>query len=446
MTGCTDDTAGYQFANDPRPTRQAATPDVVVTQPPPPPAEQAAAPRPFAELVVARGAPDRIYFGAGAELWTVAASGSEPGRVFAPDSGESIVGVSPSPSGDQVAVLVASADGGSSVLVIAPDGALIEVFDRIPPPPAAVVAPAASPAATPVPDATEFAAATPVLAASPVIEPAQPTMSAGATPLAGTSAPRSIDWSPQGDQLLVGFEPGGLVALSLGGAGEVRPVLPVTEARSPWGAAWSPTGEQVAFVADGERGDRQVLYLAGAEPMDGGPRALVAVPSERAIFAFSWLPDGRSLLFTEGDPSPARTTNADLWQIDLDGEGRRLVASAGSAAPVADIDLFAPSPDGRAVAYTVVVPGDLDAAFHSLWVRDLAAGRAYLVQVSPGGDVSDLWWTSAGLVYRTDGDLDQGAPATDSFELYRVGPDGASVPILRATVGAATPAATPVSE
>ncbi|MBA3414172.1 MAG: hypothetical protein H0U10_02980, partial [Chloroflexia bacterium] len=141
MTGCTDDTAGYQFANDPRPTRQAATPDAVVTRPPPPPAEQAAAARPFAELVVARGAPDRIYFDAGAELWTVAASGSEPGRVFAPGSGESIVGVSPSPSGDQVAVLVASADGRSSVLVIAPDGALIEVFDRILPPPAAMVAP-----------------------------------------------------------------------------------------------------------------------------------------------------------------------------------------------------------------------------------------------------------------------------------------------------------------
>lgn len=432
LAGCTDDTAGYQFANSPRPTRQAATPTVVATQPPPPPTAEVPPPRPFADLVVPRGAPDRIYFVAGPELWTVAASGSKPGRVFAPAPGESIVASSPSPSGDRVAVLVAGPDDANSVRVFAPDGEVVEVFEEIPNPLVTAVPPATPAGSSP-------AAATPVAGqdlASPF-----PV----ATPVAGEAAPRSIDWSPQGDQLLLGYEPGGLVALPVDGEGEVRQVLPIVEAPAPEDAALSPTGEQVAFASGGDARGGRGLYLASVEPASDRVRPLVEASPDRAVFEFSWLPDGRSLLFTEGDASAARSTNTDLWRITTDGEGRRLVASAGSAAPVADIDLFSPSPDGRAVAYTVVVPGESGAQFHSLWIRDLAAGQTYPVSVPSGIEVSNLWWTSEGLVFRTTGDGGQGAPAADSFELYRVDEAGEALLILRAMVGAATPAATPAA-
>jgi dipeptidyl aminopeptidase/acylaminoacyl peptidase len=189
--------------------------------------------------------------------------------------------------------------------------------------------------------------------------------------------PVSLDWSPQGDRLLLGYEPGGLVALGLGSEGDgendVLQVLPVT-AVEPATAAWSPTGEEVAFVAADDQGTPGALFLVGVEPAPRSIEPLVDGSPGLAVFGLSWLPDGRSLLFSQGDASIAHATNTDLWRIGLDGEGRRLVASAGSAAPVADIDLFAPSPDGRAVAYTVVVPGDSGPAFHSLWIRDL--GRA----------------------------------------------------------------------
>jgi WD40 repeat protein len=431
LAGCTDDTAGYQFANDPRPTRAAATPAAAATQPAPPPTSPAAALRPFSELIVARGAPERIYFAAGPEVWTVAANGSEPGRVFAPAAGESVLALSSSPTGDRVAVLVEASDGASSVRVFAPDGEVVEEFDEIPKPETMEV-PGASPVASPTAGAT------------PVTDSARVTTNPESMPIPGNPSATSIDWSPQGNQLLLGYEPGGLVALGLGDGGESRRLLPVTAAHAPKGAAWSPTGEQVAYASGREGDRRQALYLFATSASSEPPRPLVDEPTERSILDFAWLPDGRALLFTEGDGSPARSTNTDLWRIDADGEGRRLAASAGSAAPVADIDLFAPSPDGRSVAYTVVVPSDPDDTFHSLWIRDLAAGQAYPIAVPAGANVSDLWWTSAGLVFRTNGEADEGTPPAVSFELYRVGTDGAALPILRATVDRATPEATPL--
>jgi dipeptidyl aminopeptidase/acylaminoacyl peptidase len=224
----------------------------------------------------------------------------------------------------------------------------------------------------------------------------------------------------------------------------VLQVLPVTAAE-PATAAWSPTGEEVAFVAADDQGTPGTLFLVGVEPAPRSIEPLVDGSPGLAVFGLSWLPDGRSLLFSQGDPSTAHATNTDLWRIGLDGEGRRLVASAGSAAPVADIDLFAPSPDGRAVAYTVVVPGDSGTAFHSLWIRDLGSGRSYPIAVPADIDVSELWWTSAGLVFRTLDRESQEALQGGLFEIYRVTEDGEALPIVRAMVGEAT-AATPVSE
>jgi hypothetical protein len=62
-----------------------------------------------------------------------------------------------------------------------------------------------------------------------------------------------------------------------------------------------------------------------------------------------------------------------LWRVEVDGENRQLVASAGTVAPVARVVKAKPSPDGRSVAYAVLVPGPGGAKVDSVWVRDLGS-------------------------------------------------------------------------
>lgn len=441
LVACSDDTGGPQFATDRQPTGLAATPTALAPPPTLPPTVPSAPPRPFAEVVVPRGAPGRIYFRAGPELWTVAADGSKPARVFAPGPGDRLVAASPSPSGDRVAVLVADGSGVGTVLVLDPAGQRLRQYRGLVPPAVSAVA---TPVASPV-------AATPVVSSAPTAvagtPPGTAASTAGATPLAAASAvepgPRSLDWSPQGDRLLVGFAPGGLIALPIDGDGGSAVIFGRDEASLPTAAGWSPTGEQVAYLTGHATGGGQRLMIGevGGPP----PRPLVTEPMGRTIFAFAWLADGRSLLFTEGEGTLLHQTNTDLWRIDTDGQNRRLVATAGSAAPVADVATIAPSPDGRAVAYTVVVPGEDRPRFHSLWVRDLDAGQSFLVAVPAGVSVTNVWWTSEGLIFEAVA-ADAAADPT-SFELYAV--DRAATPrlILRATVAAGTPApaASPVA-
>ena len=430
--GCVDDTdtSGPQFATDPRPTREPTAP-VIVTQPPAAPTPSPVPRRPFAELVVPRGAPDRIYFTAGPELWTVDPEGASPSRVFSPAAGSTIAATSPSPSSDRVAVLVTDAGGTGSVRIVAADGREVARFDAL----ADRLGEGGS-LASPVAGSPGPLQPVPgVLLATP----------AAASPAAGTAVPISVDWSPQGDQLLVGFDRGGPIAIPISGEGEVRTLVASEATQAVHGAAWSPTGEQVAFLTGEEERGYDRLAIADIGPAADSPRPLVTTPADRAVVDFAWLPDGRALLFTEGDATEAHATNTDLWRITTSGGKRTLVASAGSAAPVADVALVAPSPDGRAVAYTVEVPGDPAPVFHSLWIRDLAANQAYPVVLEPEAVVTELWWTSAGLVFRA-ADAGGGSGAGEAtFGLYRVAADGTPQLILRAAVDAATPAATPVA-
>ena len=66
-------------------------------------------------------------------------------------------------------------------------------------------------------------------------------------------------------------------------------------------------------------------------------RPLVTPLTERLVVDFAWLPDGVSLLFTEGGVPGSAITGIDLWRVDANGENRALVASAGTVAPVARI-------------------------------------------------------------------------------------------------------------
>jgi hypothetical protein len=140
------------------------------------------------------------------------------------------------------------------------------------------------------------------------------------------------------------------------------------------------------------------------------------------------------------------TATADLWRINSDGTDRKLVASAGSVAPVARVVGATPSRDGRSVAYIVLIPGDGGDAFDSLWVRDLVTNLGFEVDVPSGQAVTDVWWTDAGLMFRAvPADRFTGEYVEGPFTIYQVS-DGsaATVSYQGGMDSTATPAATPV--
>ncbi|MDQ3693576.1 MAG: hypothetical protein M3464_08105 [Chloroflexota bacterium] len=398
MTGCVDDEAERQFANDPR--QSAALPTTIPTWPvpSPPAASPAASPVSAEQLLRTRGAAGRFYFLGAGNVWTLAPNDGGLGSVFEPPAEASIRAIASSPSGDRVAVIVVRpVDGAETadLLVLTLSGEELHRFEGI----------------------------------------------GGLAP--GSNAEVvSLDWSPQGDNLLVALSPGGLVAVSLAEDAEPELIVAGGVAARPEQAAWSPTGEEVGFLAE-TGDDRTSIYVAAvATPTDPAP----LFPDDVAmhtIFDWAWLPDGRALIFSE---ERGLTATADLWRINSDGSDRELVASAGSVAPVARIVGATPSRDGRSVAYRVVIPGDAGEAFDSLWVRDLLTNRGFELEVPAGQSVTDVWWTDAGLMFRVVPSAGYTGEYVDGpFAIYQVS-DGTTATVIHqdGMSPSATPAATPL--
>lgn len=367
-------------------------------------ATPAATPIDPAALLRSRGAPSRVYFLSGSELWTIDAEGTAPDRVYRAAPGETIASVAASPDGDRAALLTTGDDPNDPAGVVVVDADARVVVPRRPIP-------------------------------------------RGQTGTDG-SAVGTLDWSPQGDRLLVSAASAGLIALPAGG-GDAEVVVPVSASIAPGYAAWSPTGEEIAFLAPAGAEQPTDLFLVRTDPAPSTPGALeeAALPGQ-GVGDVAWTPDGRHVLFTLGVASGGAVGAADLWRIATDGSGRRVVVSAGSAVPVGRIGRVAPAPDGEAVAYTVSVPGEEGQRFHSLWVKPLGAGGGPAVQlgVPAGESVVELWWTEAGVVFRTETDpgVAEGAAGND-VKLYRASAEGTPMLMFEKDGGPASPEAAPAA-
>lgn len=391
--GCGQEGDERAFAPPAGATRQAdGTPGLPLVAASPPPAEEAEPTLTAAQLVKPRGAPERFYFLNGSSLWTMAGDG-EAAPVIGGD-GAAVTAFSASPSGDRVATLVAQPPAGGAarvdLVVLAADGKEQRRIENI-----------------------------------------------GAALTRGENqAPSSLDWSPQGDRLLVAFADGALYGIDAGGTAPPT-LLGRVAGATPTAARWSPTGEQVAILTGGEEGGRLLLLPVAATPEAAQP--LPASSDERSVSAVSWSPDGRALLVVERADGVGSAAG-DLWQIAVADGRRRLVATAGVAAPVAQVVTIWPSPNGAAVAYTIeALEGDA-LRFHSLRVEELASGRPLEISVPLGSAVTDVWWTSAGLVFRAVPRDDYGAAYDGGpFELFRVDPGLEPELIFTADAPAATP-------
>jgi hypothetical protein len=435
-TACSDGEGGRRFANEPLPSIAPPTASATIdpADRPTEPAgvggmegEQSAG---FAgDLLDARGAPKRIFFLAGGELWGVGADGADPRRVYAPSPHAAIRAVAPSPgvAADAVAILVAAPV----------DPAATPVDPAATPASSGGAAPAANG------EVTETASLVILDAGGGEIRRIDALESALASTSPGT-APRAdaLSWSPQGDVLLASFAPGGVVAVPLDG----DPYALVVSAMAPHTAWVSPAGDAVAFLADEPETGQSWLYLADVDP-DGvaspvpiGPDPALATGIARA----AWLPDGSGLLYAE--IRPGGFAGGDLYRVSRDGGERELVASAGRAAPVARVVDFAIAPDGRAVAYTIAIPdmAGTGLLFHSLWVQDLGSARSFQVPTAPSQTVAELWWTDGGLVWRGETEPDSAATG-GAFTLERLDRSGSTAVIFAYSPPAATPAASPAA-
>jgi Tol biopolymer transport system component len=253
----------------------------------------------------------------------------------------------------------------------------------------------------------------------------------------------AIDWSPQGDRVLVQLQTGEVVGIAAE-AGSAPVTLGLGGAAGTAVApAWSPTGQSIAFLSEGEDGATRSLQVLDT---NSGEIATAVTPlGGRLVVDFDWLPDGVSLLFTEGGVPGSGITGIDLWRVDANGENRALVASAGTVAPVARIANLSPSPDGQSVAYAVLVPGPGAPAVDSVWVRSLESGIGFRVPLPSVASVEDIWWTDEGIVLSvvTSGTA-EGRPPT--LALLLVKRDGSMAALWAAPGSIATPiSATPVA-
>lgn len=393
LASCADD-SDRRFANDPVPEEEVAGSTPASTEEPGPTPTRSAA-RPLASpqtLLVARGAPTTLFFLQRNQVWSVSSDGSNARLILDP-GGDHVVAVAPSPAADEVAVLLreeGGSDGGVLVILDA-DGRELRRWEGLAPP---------------------------------------ADVAAGETSTSGLDAPL-LDWSPQGDQLLA-VTGGQLWAIPLPD-GKPEPLV-LDEALMPVAAAWSPAGGAVAFIAS-TQGDPpvSVLYVAstGAPALDPVAVAPRQPDGTRTVADLAWRPDGSAILFTTSGAPAGVGAGRDLFSISPGGQDLTLIASAGRLAPAARVIGVVPSPDGRAVAYTIWVPAGENSAFHSLWVQPLAGGPGYQVPVPTGQTVTDAWWTNRGLVWRTveDSSAGDGAATEGTFALYRVDRSGQPVRI-----------------
>lgn len=400
--GCVEDEAGPSFANDPQPSTTAAAGPGLPTMVPSTPvaaatpmAMAAATPVAIRDVLGTRGAVPQVFVASSSTIWVIGDDGRNR-EILRVRGRDVIEAIGSSPDASRVAAVIARNDGATSDLLIL--------------------------------DATGEITAQRSLAAGG---------SGEATPLPGAARSLvTVDWSPQGDHILVLDGAGGLVTLDANLEADPQEISLGAGANAVLTPTWSPTGEAIAYLAVDPKTRKRSLMLLDLP--SGRSTVIVPATDERFVVEFAWTPDGRSLLFTEANTVGGATNSIDLWQIDSDREERRLVAVAGSAGPVAQIVAVTPSPDGKSVAYAVLVPGTVGPVVDSVWVRDLASGQGFRIGLPSVRSIEDIWWTSKGLAI---------AALTESrgVAVLLTTPSGSVSVLWVPPVAAATPVAPPAT-
>jgi Tol biopolymer transport system component len=193
-------------------------------------------------------------------------------------------------------------------------------------------------------------------------------------------------FSPDGQQLAyISRIENGLALYDIA-SGQTR-ILPVTEAIRVLGLDWSPDGKWLAFTIVSEAESR--LWKIAAS---GGPAVPLTPPlpiSESNNIRqtdIDWSPDGQFIAVSRARSDRANQQSRaviSLFSPEGAGEVRYFETQPGW------IDTNpAFSPDGNQLAF-LSTRTDPSAISYSLWVRDLATGKARRIELLPGLNPSD---------------------------------------------------------
>lgn len=180
-------------------------------------------------------------------------------------------------------------------------------------------------------------------------------------------------WSVDGTHLA--YNAGALAALVVWDMDTDAETVLVDAARC---GAWSPSGDEVAYLAP-VRGGVRALYRL---PAAGGDARLVSdAIEEDTDFAFifshiAWTPDGKQIAYaaTHGGES-------ELWSIPVDGgEPGQLTVTPGAVGHPAW------APDGKRLVFVHTVDGQRD-----LWLLDVSGWTARPLVSTPADEVWPSW-------------------------------------------------------
>jgi len=416
--GGTGNEEDRRFANDP--TQASQPTEVAVPTSSPGAATPVAELPPVDMLFRSRGAASSVYAIFNGNILVLRLDAPQAGPLeIAPPSGQAFAKVTSSPSGDRVGAMLVPLDSagspgtGGTLAVYDSQGGVLETWNDI--------------------VSFDPSGSTPAVAEG-----------------SRSSEPRiRMDWSSQGDQILITSGLNELVTVPLGG--EPIPIVVPSGISFIEDARWSPRGDQIALLAKGGDGPTGVqLFTPNADPAD---LRQVIPPNEGTIpfptiEQFGWLPDGSGIVYILADDQSGTPGDGQLFVLDLATETHRLIATPGQGGPSASIVTFSVSPDGKAVAYEIAIPDRGQWTFHSLWMRSLQDSRSVRLPVSGVIEVNAIWWTAQGLLWgQAEFTEDSGitetfvlqAPSSGPEELasIEVVPEGSARP-------QASPAATPI--
>lgn len=152
-------------------------------------------------------------------------------------------------------------------------------------------------------------------------------------------------------------------------------------------SVWSVVGSEILFGAKGEGGAGLDLFRKSA---DGSGSAELLLESERSLYPSAFTPDGRYLVFREG-----QNAEFDVFMVDLEngGEPVPLLATAYNEL---NADL---SPDGRWLAYQSDESGR-----YEIYVSPFPDTSSQRRLVSSGGGREPRWSRDGRELFYRDGE------------------------------------------
>lgn len=233
-----------------------------------------------------------------------------------------------------------------------------------------------------------------------------------------------VDWSPDGDRLVVAVRGEGLFTVRPDGTDQrqltTAPVLHdlggETQRALPGNLRWSPAGDRIAFTRRDPLAGRSAADLLLVDP-DGGNLQQVTESDGHQVDGLDWSPDGSRLAFhrvTLGEPAPEPT---DVYAVDADGGGLQRLTHTDEA--------FSPawSPDGSTLALSV---GNWQEFARDLFLVD-ADGSDLRRLASHPSDVRHPDWSPDGEVLAFTGRtccLSGEYRPREGTDLYAVDADG----------------------